>query len=438
MVADVLYADADFATLLACNSTGRRLRLRARAYIYRSVALSATPVTEAASGHLRLSFRDFIEAHTWGAWRAVRHLEVSVSVLKEAVWREFIDALNHPASRMTSLENIVFIGEADDVPPHLLGPYIHALQRCCASVTYLDLEHGCECRISSLAQLVAGFPSLQHVVTPSHIIPEDGIVPVSTDPLQHHSSLRTVSLAVNGCRDLQLANTFTKLLHCENVGRILFVDSFFLPDLISTLSKVPEEVRNTVQAVVSDTKWENCGLVQLFDAYPSLRFLCVSVQLDGTYFNLGRPQRCRLIGLCIHLIRTIASRPGALEYLSVALSMPASLALKTIDYMCLEDLCEALSAPYARHIKLIIIILLETGKDDERPETSEEELARTENDVTRTLNERLSRLDVKSGPKRRMCIVERDDGKGERDWRDMRGPPMQKLMAKCLSGTFVI
>ncbi|EJD51092.1 hypothetical protein AURDEDRAFT_149798 [Auricularia subglabra TFB-10046 SS5] len=438
LVVDVLYADADFPTLLACNSTGHRLRSRARAHIYHSMVVSATPAAEAASGHLRLSFADFVAAHTWAAWRLVKHLEIVISVLQDAMWPELIDALNHPSCQMTSLENLVLIGEADDVPAHMLCPYIRALQRCCASTVYLDLEHGCECRISLLVHLVAGFPALQHVVMPSHIIPESSTMPVPIDSLQSPKSLRTVSLSVTGCRDLRLVNTFTNLLRREGVGRILFVDSFFLPDIISTLSNVPKDIRETVQAVVSDTKWENCGLVQLFDAYPSLRFLCISVQLDASYFNLGRPQRCTLIGLCIHLVRTIASRPAELRYLAMAISVPASMALRTMDYMCIEDLCKALSAPYARHLRLIIIFLLEAGKEGASTADSEDGLTRMEHDLKQALAQRLSRLDATSGSKRWMCIIERDDGKGDRDWRDMRGPPMQKLMAKCISGTFVI
>ncbi|EJD51099.1 hypothetical protein AURDEDRAFT_159514 [Auricularia subglabra TFB-10046 SS5] len=358
MVVDEL--SDDLHSLLACNSASRRLRARVRTHLYRAVLIGDNQDESTPLQHLRVSYAD--SPNPTIAWSFITYLQLALCAERDELWGTLFDRLGRPGCALRSLEDLVLKGDGDDIPSRWLLPLVGALHQCCQSVRYLNLEHCCFWQLSLLAFMVSGFPTLRHLAMPIQIRSD---LDAAARRAEHAlGTLRSVSIPVTGVKELELAVDLTCLLHEENVKWLLLVDSFFLWDLLSATPDLDDGCRSHVKAIALDTKWEDCGkynpsprghIEQLLDVFPALEFLCVSVRIQESFFATTRAWKSTQIDLAIRTLQTPEVHFGPLKYLSLALSTPAHLALRTLAGARLDDLCDALCAPHAQHIRLVLI-----------------------------------------------------------------------------------
>lgn len=418
----------DFHTLLACNSTCRRLRCRARTHIWRSVVFSDMRENEGViGGRLRLSFADARESCI--AWNAIKHLEIVMFSEVEEVWATFMESLGGRTRQICTLKSLVLQGERDSIPAQCITPFFDALHKRCRSLTYLDLEHSCDWHPGQLAYLVSGFRALRHLAVSTSIrrVPDSE----KGGMWQAPSCLSTLSVSSTGSGELELVAALAQHLGREDIARLLFVDSFFLPELLESAARSPK-LSSFVKGISVDKTSEDTHFVRLLDAFPSLEFLCITARMDLSYYARPDPCRCSLVDTAKHILAALADQPRALRYLALATELPAQQALDpALTDTRLPELCDALRAPHTQHLCLVLLCVLDPVGS---VVLTDLELQRAERNIDIHFKACLSQWNA---PGRRRCaaIVMRG-GVGDCDWRDMTGPPMQRLMAACVTGRF--
>ncbi|EJD51100.1 hypothetical protein AURDEDRAFT_159515 [Auricularia subglabra TFB-10046 SS5] len=108
--------------------------------------------------------------------------------------------------------------------------------------------------------------------------------------LRPPACLRTFSVASIGPWESELVAALTQRVRREDIAYLLFVDSFFLPDLLS-LVEHSLDLCDNVKGISVDKTSEDSHFVFLLDAFPSLVFLCITVRMDWSYYALPEPRR---------------------------------------------------------------------------------------------------------------------------------------------------